>query len=47
MDDWSFILIDHASDINQLRKKESFWQHKLETFVPKGLNEKEVSFDYG
>ena len=22
--------------------KESFWQHKLQTFVPNGLNEREV-----
>ena len=47
IDDWSFTLIDQARDENQLRKKESFWQEKLETFIPKGLNTKEVTYDYG
>ena len=25
----------------QLKESETFWQHKLETFYPLGLNEKE------
>ena len=41
--DWSVKLIDQADDLTSLRKKESFWQHKLKTFVPNGLNEREVS----
>ena len=40
--DWSVRLIDQADDERSLRVKESFWQHKLNTFVPNGLNEKEV-----
>ena len=40
--DWSLKLIDQADDERSLRIKESFWQHKLNTFVPNGLNEREV-----
>ena len=40
--DWKLKLIDQADDEKSLRVKESFWQHKLNTFVPNGLNEKEV-----
>ena len=40
--DWSIKLIDQADDERSLRIKESFWQHKLNTFVPNGLNEREV-----
>ena len=47
MDDWSFILIDSASGEDSVRRKESFWQFKLNTFFPTGLNEREVSLDYG
>ena len=47
MDDWSFKLIDHASDANSLRRRESFWQHKLKTFHPLGLNERDVAFEMG
>ena len=40
--DWSLKLIDQAEDEPSLRRKESFWQHKLDTFAPNGLNEREV-----
>ena len=42
LDDWSFQLIDQADSEIRLRERESFWQHKLDTFVPRGLNEREV-----
>ena len=42
MSDWKFQLIDRSYNEEQLRKRESFWQYKLETFVPKGLNERTV-----
>ena len=29
-------------NVEELRKKESFWQHELNTFQPLGLNEREV-----
>ena len=46
MNDWSFTLIDQASNFEHLRKKESFWQYKLDTFNPKGLSERNVTFDF-
>ena len=41
--DWSLKIIDQAADEPSLRRKEAFWQNKLNTFVPNGLNEREVS----
>ena len=32
--DWSFTLIDKASDLHSLRKKECFWQLNLTHFIP-------------
>jgi len=43
IDDWQFILIDQADSLFSVRRKESFWQHRLNTFAPAGLNEREVS----
>ena len=40
MVDWSVKLIDQADDLTSLWRKESFWQHELQTFVPNGLNER-------
>ena len=40
--DWSLKIIDQAEDEISLRKREPFWQNKLNTFVPNGLNEREV-----
>ena len=42
MDDWSFQIIDQADSLDRLRERESFWQYKLNSFVPHGLNEREV-----
>jgi len=42
MEDWNITLIDHASTERDLRRRESFWQHKLNCFVPEGLNTCEV-----
>ena len=47
INDWQFTLIDKATDTTSLRRKESFWQYKLKTFSPQGLNEREVTLDYG
>ena len=41
--DWEFVLIDEAPDLDTVRKKESFWQYKLNVFQPDGLCEKTVS----
>ena len=36
----SIKIIDGASDVYSLRRKELFWQYKLGTFAPNGLNER-------
>ena len=41
-EDWVVQLIDQADTLPSLRKKEMFWQTKLNTFYPNGLNEKPV-----
>ena len=40
--DFDFILIDQGSDLNSVRRRERFWQYKLKTFIPEGLNDREV-----
>ena len=39
--------MDGADDVFSLRRKELFWQYRLQTFSPKGLNERaaEVELD--
>ena len=32
-----------TDNVEDLRKRESFWQPELETFQPNGLNEREVA----
>ena len=36
-------LIDQTDNVEDLRKREYFWQHERETFQPNGLNEREVA----
>ena len=44
-DDWKVRLIDQTDNVEDHRKRESFWQHELDTFQPNGLNEtRSVSF---
>ena len=45
IEDWEITLIDSAPTENSLRQKELFWQYKLETFFPLGLNEIEAIVD--
>ena len=40
-DDWEVTLFEKCETHNQLKEGETFWQHKLKTFYPLGLNEKE------
>ena len=42
-DDWELRLIDQTDNVEDLRKRESFWQYELDTFQPNGLNEQEVA----
>ena len=40
--DWSFQLIDRCVGREKLLQRESFWQYRLGTFLPAGLNDREV-----
>ena len=46
IDDWLITIIDSDQDEKCLRRKELYWIHKLETFEPNGLNEREVYSAY-
>ena len=45
IEDWEITLIDSATSEKSLREKELFWQYKLQTFFPFGLNEIEAHID--
>ena len=38
---WNFVILEHRETHAQLKERETFWQHRLKTFYPKGLNKKE------
>ena len=42
-DDWEVRLIDQTDDLEELRKREYFRQHELDTFQPNRLNVGEVA----
>ena len=42
--DWKIKIIDQGKDADDIRRRESFWQYKLDTFQPNGLNDREVTF---
>ena len=45
-DDLEVRLIDQTDNVEELKKKESFWQYELHTFQPNGLNGRDgVLFD--
>ena len=46
MDDWRITLIDRADNRKGLRRRESFWQYKLNTFFPQRLNERNLPVEY-
>ena len=41
--DWEITLIDQTDSVNDLRRRESFWQYERDTFQPNGLNECDVA----
>ena len=45
INDWLVTIIDQTVDEISLRKREMFWQYKLDTFAPLGLNERDVAID--
>ena len=38
IEDWK--IINRAENVLELRRRESYWQHRLDTFIPNGLNER-------
>ena len=42
IEDMSFKIIDCASNLRDIKKRESFWQYKVKTFLPDGLNDGNV-----
>ena len=44
--DWEIILIHKGRNKQETRKKELFWQYKLDTFVPHVLNERVVDLEW-
>ena len=42
LQDFQFTLIDKGDSLDSVRKRERFWQYKLNTFLPNGLNDREV-----
>ena len=43
MSDWEITLIDQADSVNDLTRREPFWQYELDTFQPNGFNERDVA----
>ena len=41
IDDWNFVLFEQGETHEQFKERETFWQHRLKTFYPVALNEKE------
>ena len=41
-DVWEVRLIDQTGNMEELWKRESFWQFEWDTFQPNGLNDREV-----
>ena len=41
IEDWDFVIFDQCETHAQPKERETFWQNRLKTFQPIGLNEKE------
>ena len=41
IEDWDFLIFEQCETHAQLKERETFWQHRLKTFHPIVLNEKE------
>ena len=44
INDWDFVIFEQGETHEQLKERETFWQHRLKIFYPIGLNEKEEYF---
>ena len=43
VEDWKITIIDRAENVSELRRRESYWQHRLDKFISNWLNERFVS----
>ena len=39
-EDWKITIIDRVENVLELRRRENYWQHRLDTFIPNRLNER-------
>ena len=44
--DWEITIIDHAETVKSLRQKELYCYHKLKTYAPSGLTERDAYAAY-
>ena len=44
IDDWQLKLIEQCETHEQLKQRETFWQHRLKIFDPYGVHEKKEYF---
>ena len=42
-EDWGFVIFEKCETHAQLKERETFWQHRLKTFYPIGLNENYIN----
>ena len=43
MSDWEVTLIEQAESVDDLKRREFFWQYELNTFQPNGRNKHDVA----
>ena len=43
MSDWEIALIDQTECVDDITRREYFWQYELDTFQPNGQNELDVA----
>ena len=41
--DWEVRLVDQGVSVDDVRRRESYWQYELDTFQQNGLNKHEVT----
>ena len=43
MEDQKITIIDRAENVLEIMRRESYWQHRLDMFIPNGLNQRFVA----